>query len=204
MLTRSDLSALLAADPPLGVSIFLPTHVLGSETRQDPIRLKNLVSRARTELTSIALTSTEADDFLAPAVALTDDHDFCVSVSPPRPRVAWFRQSNGRDKASTRPDNRPVRYRASLTPRPTRPAPLSPAALLAQRLAAQEVPMSNRPGSGATRVSRRLRRAVVTSSRRLLQVLYTGVALVGALVAPPVTTLALGFAFGGPAPSFSR
>ena len=56
--------------------------------------------------------------------------------------------------------------------------------------------MSNRPGSGATRVSRRLRRAVVTSSRRLLQVLYTGVALVGALVAPPVTTLALGFAFG--------
>lgn len=57
MLTRSDLSAPLAIDPPLRVSIYLPTHVLGSETRQDPIRLKNLVSRARTELTSVALSS---------------------------------------------------------------------------------------------------------------------------------------------------
>ena len=64
--------------------------------------------------------------------------------------------------------------------------------------------MSNRPGSGATPVSRRLRRAAVTHAHRLLQVLYTGIALFGVLVAPPVTTLALGFAFGGPAPSFSR
>jgi hypothetical protein len=45
-------------------------------------------------------------------------------------------------------------------------------------------------------VSRRLPRAAVTSSRRLLQALYTGIALFGVLVAPPVTTLAVGFAFG--------
>jgi hypothetical protein len=45
-------------------------------------------------------------------------------------------------------------------------------------------------------VSRRLRRAAVRLAHRLLQVLYAGVALFGVLVAPPVATLALGFAFG--------
>lgn len=33
MFTRSDLSALMSAAPPLGVSIFLPTHIRGSEIR---------------------------------------------------------------------------------------------------------------------------------------------------------------------------
>ena len=47
MFTRSDLTTLMEAAPPLGVSIFLPTHVLGRATRQDPIRLKNLAAGAR-------------------------------------------------------------------------------------------------------------------------------------------------------------
>ncbi len=76
MFTRSDLSTLMDAAPPLGVSIFMPTHVRGSETRQDPIRLKNLVAKGRDKLLAAGLAQTEADGLLAPAAALIDDHDF--------------------------------------------------------------------------------------------------------------------------------
>ena len=47
MFTTFDLNALMTAAPQLGVSMFLPTHTLGREIRQDPIRLKNLVTKAR-------------------------------------------------------------------------------------------------------------------------------------------------------------
>jgi hypothetical protein len=76
MFTRSDLSTLMDAAPPLGVSIFLPTHVRGSEIRQDPIRLKNLVAEARDELLATGLSHREADGLLAPAAALIDDYSF--------------------------------------------------------------------------------------------------------------------------------
>lgn len=76
MLTQVDLTDLLAAAPPLAVSIFMPTHVRGSEILQDPIRLKNLVRQARTELLSAELTPVDADAFLAPAAALLDDSSF--------------------------------------------------------------------------------------------------------------------------------
>lgn len=76
MFTRSDLSTLLSADPALGISIFLPTHVLGSEVRQGPIRLKNLTAQARDDLVSTGLERAEAEAFLAPATALIEDYRF--------------------------------------------------------------------------------------------------------------------------------
>lgn len=76
MFTRSDLSTLLTADPALGISIFLPTHVLGSEVRQGPIRLKNLTAQARDDLVSTGLERAEAEAFLAPATALIEDYRF--------------------------------------------------------------------------------------------------------------------------------
>jgi hypothetical protein len=76
LFTRSDLSTLLTADPALGISIFLPTHVLGSEVRQGPIRLKNLTAQARDDLVSTGLERAEAEAFLAPATALIEDYRF--------------------------------------------------------------------------------------------------------------------------------
>lgn len=76
MFTKSDLSALMEAAPPLGVSIFLPTHVRGAEIRQDPIRLKNLAAGAREKLMAIGLSRAQADEFLAPALALVEDYRF--------------------------------------------------------------------------------------------------------------------------------
>lgn len=74
--TTAPLSTLLDAASPLGVSIFLPTHVRGAEIRQDPIRLKNLVNEGRDKLLAAGLPRAETDGLLAPATALVDDYGF--------------------------------------------------------------------------------------------------------------------------------
>ncbi len=76
MLKRSDLFTLLDAAPTLGVSIFMPTHLRGAETRQDPIRMKTLLAEARGKLGEAGLSPGEADEMLAPATDLIGDHDF--------------------------------------------------------------------------------------------------------------------------------
>lgn len=76
MFTRSDLLELSADRTPLAVSIFLPTHVRGPETRQDPIRLKNLLTTARDELAAAGLATDDIEERLAPASALVEDYAF--------------------------------------------------------------------------------------------------------------------------------
>ncbi|WP_282779639.1 hypothetical protein [Nocardia sp. CC201C] len=83
MLTRSDLSQLIEATPDRGVSIYLPTHRGGRETRQDPIRLRDLIDEAREKLVEAGMRAVDADALLAPAAALRDDDDF------------WQHQSDG-------------------------------------------------------------------------------------------------------------
>lgn len=73
MFTRSDLSDLMGVDSPVGVSIFLTTHVTGDDIRQDPIRLKNLATQARDRLLATGMRSPEVEALLAPAVALVED-----------------------------------------------------------------------------------------------------------------------------------
>ncbi len=50
MFSRSDLDELVAMDARPAVSIYLSTHLAGREIRQDPIRLKNLLSAAAERL----------------------------------------------------------------------------------------------------------------------------------------------------------
>ncbi len=76
MFSRDDLSDLAAVDGSLTVSVFLPTHVRGSEVRQDPIRLKNLLSEARDLLESRGVRASELDSLLAPGWSLVEDHAF--------------------------------------------------------------------------------------------------------------------------------
>ena len=54
-------------------SIFLPTHRAGAETRQDPIRLKNLLGETRERLVARGLRTTEADEILEPAQGLLEN-----------------------------------------------------------------------------------------------------------------------------------
>lgn len=83
MFTRDDLETLMADDSPIGVSIYLPTEVRGSEIRQGPIRLKNLIGLARQELLLTGLDNAQADHLLAPGSALVADYHF------------WQRQDEG-------------------------------------------------------------------------------------------------------------
>jgi hypothetical protein len=75
MFSRSDLDELVAIDARPAVSIYLPTHVAGREIRQDPIRLKNLLSSAAERLSAI-WRKPEVEEFLGPAEALVGDEEF--------------------------------------------------------------------------------------------------------------------------------
>lgn len=76
MLSSSTIKRLADDGRGLRVSLYLPTHRAGSETAQDPIRLKNLLTRAAAELEEVGARSTEIDAMLKPARALLDDVEF--------------------------------------------------------------------------------------------------------------------------------
>lgn len=76
IIRSDDLERLATAGPGPCVSLFLPTHRAGTETAQDPIRLKNLLTEADERLRSLGLRSPEAAELLAPAAALLDDPIF--------------------------------------------------------------------------------------------------------------------------------
>jgi hypothetical protein len=58
------------------LSILMPTHRAGAETRQDPIRLANLLDEARARLDDAGVAAGEAEGLLAPHRALLGDHEF--------------------------------------------------------------------------------------------------------------------------------
>src|SRR5205085_7810189 len=75
MFSRSDLDELVAVDNAPAVSLYLPTHVAGREIRQDPIRLKNLLSSAAERLAA-TWRRPEIEELLEPAGSLAGDEDF--------------------------------------------------------------------------------------------------------------------------------
>jgi hypothetical protein len=58
------------------VSIYLPTHVSGSEGQQDPVRVKNLLQQVEDQLAAGWMRGPEARDFVEPARALTKQAKF--------------------------------------------------------------------------------------------------------------------------------
>jgi len=76
MFRRADLQRLMTmrADP--AITIFMPAHEAGPQIRQDPIRLKNLLSEAEERLTSGGVRRPDVEDLLAPARSLQEDHRF--------------------------------------------------------------------------------------------------------------------------------
>ena len=83
ILKREDVKKLLAKSGDLCVSIYMPTHRTGREQQQDPIRLKNLLTRAEEELKAYDMRTPEAQAILNPAENLLSDPDF------------WQHQSDG-------------------------------------------------------------------------------------------------------------
>lgn len=76
LFTHDSLRELTARQTGPCVSLFQPTHRSGPDIRQDPIRLSNLLSQIREELTAGGMRTVEARNLLAPAQALVEDGDF--------------------------------------------------------------------------------------------------------------------------------
>jgi hypothetical protein len=76
MFLRHDLDELLAFDKNPAISIYLPTHPVGREVRQDAIRLRNLLSEAAKRLAACDMRGPEIDALLQPARRLVDDEEF--------------------------------------------------------------------------------------------------------------------------------
>lgn len=83
VITRDKINNLSQAGGKTLISIYMPTHRVGREMQQDPIRLKNLLSTARDRLEDRDLRKPEIDDLLSPVEALLLDSSF------------WQHQSDG-------------------------------------------------------------------------------------------------------------
>ncbi len=76
MFCNDDLTNLINAGPGNGVSLFLPTRMVGRETLQNPIMMKNLLAQARVKLDASGIPRAEADVLLGPALDLVEDFAF--------------------------------------------------------------------------------------------------------------------------------
>ncbi|MGL4648698.1 MAG: hypothetical protein ACRC1H_04770, partial [Caldilineaceae bacterium] len=74
-LTHDELKALAQVEAPYAVSIFMPTHRMGPDTQQDPIRFGNLLRTLETQLLA-EKRRPNVKEFLAPAFALLEDGEF--------------------------------------------------------------------------------------------------------------------------------
>src|SRR5438067_2648504 len=97
-LSLSELKALAADHEGGHVSIYLPVEPAGPETRQNTIRLKNLIRDAEEKLQEWGLRSTEALELLRPIWELETDTDFwqereeglALLLKPGELRTVWL------------------------------------------------------------------------------------------------------------------
>ena len=83
ILTRQMVNELSQAKGEVLISVYMPTHRVGRQVQQGPIRLKNLLSEARTDLENRGLRKPVIDDLLKPVERLIADGGF------------WQHQSDG-------------------------------------------------------------------------------------------------------------
>ncbi|HLO18841.1 MAG TPA: hypothetical protein VK206_28675 [Anaerolineales bacterium] len=83
ILNPADLKSLAAQQGTWCVSLYMPTHRVGREQQQDPIRLKNLLAEAETKLLANGLRRADVQSLMRPAEQLLSNDDF------------WRHQSDG-------------------------------------------------------------------------------------------------------------
>lgn len=84
-LNRDELRSLSSAERRPSVSLYMPTHRAGKEIRQDPIRLKNLISEAAKQLAELTLEDEQIDTIL----------DFATSLPKSETDGFWQQSSDG-------------------------------------------------------------------------------------------------------------
>src|SRR5690242_16293325 len=83
ILNPTDLKSLISQQGKWCVSLYMPTHRVGREQQQDPVRLKNLLAKAETNLLANGLQRTKVQSLMQPAEELLWDKEF------------WRHQSDG-------------------------------------------------------------------------------------------------------------
>jgi len=83
ILKKTDLEALIETSGDTCISLYMPTHRYGRGQQQDPIRFKNLITRAQDELLASGLRMPEVQGMMRPAENLLVD------------KVFWQHQSDG-------------------------------------------------------------------------------------------------------------
>jgi hypothetical protein len=81
ILTKDKLSSLMEKTGQPLISLYLPTHRVGREVQQDPIRFKNLLSQAERRLADEGLRQPEINDNLKQAQDLLQDGEFWQHLS---------------------------------------------------------------------------------------------------------------------------
>src|SRR5512138_2227714 len=81
ILNPADLKSLIAKQGKWCISLYMPTHRVGREQQQDPIRLKNILAEAETRLLAQGLRRPEAERLMRPAEELLWRDSFWRHVS---------------------------------------------------------------------------------------------------------------------------
>lgn len=76
IIQKDNLQKLMGKQKGLCVPIFMPTRQAGPQTRQNPIRFKNLLARAEKQLMAGGLNASEVEKFLDPAQRLLQNTIF--------------------------------------------------------------------------------------------------------------------------------
>ena len=76
LLNPTALKALIAQESKWCVSLYMPTHRIGREQQQDPIRLKNLLAQAEANLLANGVRRPEVQNLMRPADELLWDRNF--------------------------------------------------------------------------------------------------------------------------------
>jgi hypothetical protein len=76
ILNPTALKSLIAQQGKWCVSLYMPTHRVGRDQQQNPIRLKNLLAEAETKLLATGLRRTEVQKLMQPAEELLWNRDF--------------------------------------------------------------------------------------------------------------------------------
>lgn len=74
--TVSDLKELLSVSHQPCISMYMPTHLKGSQVRQDPIRFRNLIRKTEKTLLNAGVGSRKTESLLKPCHRLLEDASF--------------------------------------------------------------------------------------------------------------------------------
>jgi hypothetical protein len=81
MMNLKKVNQLLEISGDTLISLYMPTHRVGREMQQDPIRLKNLLDKAEEQLAARGLRKPEVERLLDPAQQLQSDSEFWQHLS---------------------------------------------------------------------------------------------------------------------------